>query len=299
MTNPEQIVEIENRDSEESNSFQGKLILVKKASGDEEPFAIDKLERSLQNAGASTSAIEKILVNIEDWIFNGVTTKQIYSRAFSILRREKNTSAMRYRLKRAIMELGPTGYPFEQFIGQLFKKQGFDIEVGVVVDGVCVTHEMDVIATHNKIQHLVECKYHKDQGKHVSVQVPLYVRSRVNDIVDKRKNMSEYRGLSFTGWVVTNTRFSEDSIQYGTGSGLNLLAWDYPRNKGLKETIEELRLYPVTILHSLTKIQKQELMDQSILTCLQLKENFHLLDSFTLSEKKKKKLKDELAHICG
>jgi hypothetical protein len=292
-------VNIENRDSKELNLAERKLILVKKASGDEEPFAIDKLERSLQNAGASASAIEKILVSIEDWIFNGVTTKQIYSHAFSILRREKNSSAMRYRLKKAIMELGPTGYPFEQFIGQLFKKQGYDIEVGVVVDGVCVTHEMDVIATQNTIQHLVECKYHKDQGKYVSVQVPLYVRSRVNDIIEKRKDMPEYKGLSFTGWVVTNTRFSEDSIQYGTCSGLSLLAWDYPRNKGLKETIEKLRLYPVTILDTLTKIQKQELMDQNILTCMQLKENSHLLDSFALSEKKKKSLRDELKHICG
>ncbi len=290
---------IENRDSKDSNLVERKLILVKKASGDLEPFAIDKLERSLQNAGASTSAIEKILVSIEDWIFNGVTTNQIYSRAFSILRREKNTSAMRYRLKKAIMELGPTGYPFEQFIGQLFKKQGYNIEVGVVVDGVCVTHEMDVIATQNTIQHLVECKYHKDQGKYVSVQVPLYVRSRVNDIIEKRKDMPEYQGLSFTGWVVTNTRFSEDSIQYGTCSGLSLLAWDYPRSKGLKETIEELHLYPVTILDTLTKNQKQELMDRNVLTCMQLKENSHLLDSFALSEKKKKLLRDELKHICG
>ncbi len=290
---------IENRDRNESNLGQHKLILVKKASGIEEPFEMEKLERSLQNAGASSSSIEKILFNIEEWIFTGVTTKQIYSRAFSILRREKNTSAMRYRLKKAILELGPTGYPFEQFIGQVFKKQGYDIEVGVVVDGVCVTHEMDVIATHNKEQHLVECKYHKDQGKHVSVQVPLYVRSRVNDIIEKRKNMPEYKGLNFTGWVVTNTRFSEDSIQYGTCSGLSLLAWDYPRNRGLKEIVEELRLYPVTILHSLTKIQKQELMDKNILTCLQLKENIHLLDSFALSERKQKSFKDELKHVCG
>ncbi|MBN2598078.1 restriction endonuclease [Labilibaculum sp.] len=299
MTNPKQFVSSENRDNKEPNSFGRNLIFVKKASGDEEPFAIDKLERSLQNAGASTVAIEKILVNIEDWIFNGVTTKQIYSRAFSILRREKNTSAMRYRLKKAIMELGPTGYPFEQFIGQLFKKQEFEIEVGVVVEGVCVTHEMDVIATRNKEQHLVECKYHKDQGKHVSVQVPLYVRSRVNDIIEKRKDMPEYKNLSFTGWVVTNTRFSPDSVQYGTRSGLHLLGWDYPRNRGLKEIIEELRLYPVTILSNLTKKEKQDLMDRNILTCLQLKENFHLLDSFALSEKRQKSLKNELTHVCG
>lgn len=296
MTNPKQKVSIENSDSRESNSFHNNIILVRKASGEEELFAIAKLERSLQNAGASTASIESILENIEEWIFSGVTTKQIYSRAFAILRREKSSSAMRYRLKKAIMELGPTGYPFEQFIGQVFKKQGYNIEVGVVVDGACVTHEMDVIATQNKQQHLVECKYHKDQGKHVSVQVPLYVRSRVNDIIEKRKMMPEYKGLSFTGWIVTNTRFSEDSIQYGTCSGLKLLAWDFPRNNGLKEIVEELRLYPVTILHTLTKKQKQQLIDQNILTCMQLKENFHLLG---LSEKKQKSLNNELVHVCG
>ena len=271
-----------------------KLILVTKASGDAEPFEIKKLERSLMNAGADSSVIEKILMDISDWIFTGVTTRQIYSRAFSILRRNKTNSAMRYRLKKAIMELGPTGYPFEQFIGQMFKRQGYEIIVGVVVEGSFVTHEMDVIATMDHSQQLVECKYHKDQGKHVSVQVPLYVRSRVNDIISKRKEEEAYKGLSFTGWVVTNTRFSEDSIQYGTRSGLRLLAWDYPKNRGLKEVVETLALYPVTILQHLNKKQKQDLLNRGVVTCIQLEENLDLLNSFGLSEKKKKTLQEEL-----
>lgn len=277
----------------------GKLIFVTKASGDAEPFEVKKLERSLLNAGAERSVIEKILADISDWIFTGVTTRQIYSRAFSILRRNKTKSAMRYRLKKAIMELGPTGYPFEQFIGQMFKQQGYEIIVGVVVEGSYVTHEMDVIATMDHSQQLVECKYHKDQGKHVSVQVPLYVRSRVNDIIDKRKKEEAYRGLSFTGWIVTNTRFSEDSIQYGTQSGLRLLAWDYPKNKGLKEVVEALALYPVTILRHLTKKQKQELVNSGVVTCIQLKEDLDRVDAFGLSEKKKRALLEELKETIG
>ncbi|WP_372754725.1 restriction endonuclease [Labilibaculum sp.] len=276
-----------------------KLILVTKASGDEEPFEIKKLERSLINAGAERSVIDKILADISSWIYSGVTTRQIYSRAFSILRRNKTNSAMRYRLKKAIMELGPTGYPFEQFIGQMFKKQGYDVIVGVVVEGSFVTHEMDVIATLDHSQQLVECKYHKDQGKHVSVQVPLYVRSRVNDIIDKRKNEVAYKGVSFTGWIITNTRFSDDSIQYGTRSGLRLLAWDYPRNKGLKEIVESLSLYPVTILHHLTKKQKQELLNSGVVTCIQLNENQNILESFSLNERKKRAVKEELRKICS
>lgn len=299
MYNSKQVVSIEDKDSKGSNSLEDNVILVKKASGENEIFVQDKLARSLIKAGAESSSVEPIIANIEDWIFSGVTTKQIYSRAFSLLRKERTSSAMRYKLKQAIMELGPTGYPFEQFIGQLFEKQGYQIEVGVVVDGQYVTHEMDVIATQNSTQHLVECKYHKDQGKRVSVQVPLYVRSRVNDIIEKRKDMLEYKGLSFIGWVVTNTKFSDDSIQYGSHSGLNLLAWDFPRNKGLKEMVEQFRLYPVTILQTLTKIQKQELLNQNIITCFQLQERLDVLSSFSLSERKHKKIQRELQSICG
>ncbi|MDD4107279.1 MAG: ATP cone domain-containing protein, partial [Prolixibacteraceae bacterium] len=142
----------------------GNVILVKKASGEKEPFDAEKLRRSLQNSGAEDRLIEKIVADINAWIYPDVTTKKIYSRAFSLLRRERTAAAMRYKLKQAIMELGPTGYPFENFIGEIFKNQGFKIEVGIVTEGNCVTHEMDVIATNNKIQHLVECKYSKDQG---------------------------------------------------------------------------------------------------------------------------------------
>ena len=279
-------------------SRKNKLILVRKASGDDEPFSINKLQASLRNAGAEQDTISQIVDDIKLWIYSGVTTKKIYSRAFKILRRERAHTAMRYRLKEAIFALGPTGYPFEQFIGQLFEKQGYTIEVGVVVDGYSVTHEMDVIATQNHIQNLVECKYHKDQGKQVSVQVPLYVRSRVNDIIRKREIMLEYQDLSFEAWVVTNTRFSADSIAYGKCNGLHLLAWDYPQNRGLKHLVESMKLYPITILHKLTRKEKQVLMKQGIVTCSQLLNNLSQVKQLQLSTRKEMVLYEELKSIC-
>ncbi len=281
-----------------TTSSQNKLLLVRKASGEFEPFAIEKLKQSLHNAGAEKETVSMIIKDIEDWIFSGVTTKQIYSRAFKILRRERAHSAMRYRLKEAIFALGPTGYPFEQFIGQLFEKQGCDIEVGVVLDGYSVTHEMDVIANKEGVQNLVECKYHKDQGKQVSVQVPLYVRSRVNDIVRKRQKMPEYQDLAFKGWVVTNTRFTADSIRYAKYNDLHLLAWDYPQNKGLKFLVEDLKLYPLTILHKLTRKEKQVLMKQGIVTCAQLLNDMSHLEKLNLTKKKQMALHQELMDIC-
>ncbi len=282
-----------------TTSNKNKVILIKKASGDEEPFSTEKLERSLKNAGANNETILKIVANLKDWIYPGVTTKKIYSRAFSILHRERNFTAIRYKLKQAIFELGPTGYPFESLIGQLFKQQGFSTEVGVVVNGHCITHEMDVIATKDTIQHLVECKYHKEQGKQVSIQVPLYVRSRVDDIIRKRQELHEYHGFSFSGWVITNTRFSLDSIQYGKCCGLSLLAWDYPIGNGLKEVIKKFNIYPITILTNLTRKEKQYLLDQGIVTCTQLLENFDSLKFFNLSKSKYITLMKELDEICN
>ncbi len=283
---------MENLDSPNRTS-----ILIKKASGDIEPFSSDKLKYSLLNSGAKSETITKIVADIEKWIYAGVTTQKIYTRAFSLLRKEKTTSSLKYSLKKAILELGPTGYPFEILIGKLFEHMGFKTEVGVVVKGKCISHEMDVIATNNTVQHLAECKYHKDQGKHVGIQVPLYVRSRVNDIISKRKEMTEYRDLSFKGWVITNTRLSLDSIQYGVCNGLNLLAWNYPAGNGLNENIEKYKLYPITVLKKLTIKEKQKLLNEGIVTCTQLLENTDYLKSLDLSKAKYNEILKELNTI--
>ncbi len=281
-----------------NNNISKNNILILKASGDEELFKPEKLEHSLLNAGAKTETVAKIVSDIQAWISPGATTKEIYRRAFSILHRDAATPALRYKLKQAIFAMGPTGYPFEFLIGQLFKLKGFVTEVGIVVQGHCITHEMDVIATLDSVQHLMECKYHKEQGKHVSIQVPLYVRSRVDDIIRKRQGMAEYQGYSFKGWVVTNTSFSPDCIQYGKCNGLNLLAWDYPVGEGIKTIIEDLKIYPITILESLNAIEQQHLLNQGIVTCSQLTENMDSLQAFGFTKTKYEALKSEIKQIC-
>ena len=283
----------------DSKSYTGKIILVTKASGEKEALSTDKLRGSLQRAGAGRDIIDEIVADLMTWAYDGITTKKIYTRAFSLLRRKKGGPALRYKLKKAIMELGPTGYPFEHFVGIIFKRQGYSVEVGQILEGNCVTHEMDVIASREKTQHLVECKYGHTQGKHVSVQVPLYVRSRVDDIIKKRKEMPEYDGFSFQGWVFTNTRFSHDSIQYGKCSGLKLVGWDYPNGHGLKDLIEKANIYPITLLNSLTKKEKQFLLKEDIVTCSQLQQQKKILDTLELSNRKYRALIQELDDICG
>jgi hypothetical protein len=274
-------------------------IMIIKASGEKEEFDPVRLRNSLINAGAAGITADSVIKDINQWIKPGVTTRKIYSRAFALLKNYNSRSALFYRLKEAIFQLGPTGYPFEKFIGCIFERQGYKVETGVVVDGKCISHEMDVIAQKDSVQHLMECKYRLDQGKHISIQVPLYVRSRVDDVAALRSGLPEYKDFTFKGWVVTNTRFSHDSMQYSQCSGLNLLAWDYPVGSSLKDLIKKYGVYPVTILTGLTEDEVIYILDQGVVTCKGLYSSIHILDQLDMEDKRKKLVIQEIENICS
>lgn len=274
-------------------------IIVKKASGELQTFNQQKLEDSLLRAGASDLEVDDVVSGILAWLSSGVTTKMIYQKAFQLLRNQRRSLAARYSLKKALMDLGPTGYPFEHFVGQIFKARGFSVEVGVVVDGCCVQHEMDVIATNQNLQCLVECKFHNGPGKVSNVQTPLYVRSRVDDIVKKRRETPVFSEMKFEGWIFTNTRFTTDAQDYGKCANLHLVSWDFPLGNSLKEIIERERFFPITVLTTLTKGEIQTLLDKGLVLCRQLIQNPETLLSLNLTSAKSKKVAQELEEICG
>lgn len=271
--------------------------LIKKADGELQAFSPNKLANSLRRAGAADYLIEEIVEDIESWLVEGTTTRKIYSRAFVLLRRKKRSLAGRYSLKKAIMELGPTGFPFEHFMGHVFQSQGFKVETGQVLQGKCVTHEVDVVATGEKEQHFVECKYYNSQGKYASVQVPLYIRSRVNDLINVHESKPEYEGFTFHGWIATNTRFTSDAMNYGLCSGLKLISWDYPNGESIKAIVERESLFPITTLTQLNKSEKQELLSKGIVLCKELKEDPSLLDFLNLKPSKLLSLKEEIIDL--
>ena len=257
-----------------------------KSTGERETFQTEKLEQSLLRAGAKRELVDEIVAEIRKWLVDGITTKKIYTKAFNLLKKKRNSYAARYSLKKALMELGPTGYPFEHFVGQVFAIQGFDTKVGQQVQGQCVEHEVDVVATQNHTQYIVECKYYNTPNKHANVQVPLYIRSRVNDIETKRKQLPEYNGFTFYGWIVTNTRFTSDAIDFGKCSGLHLVSWDYPKGLSLKDLIDKYKMFPITVLTGLGKKEKQQLMDKGVVLCRQLAHDSKILSTLDLSKGK-------------
>jgi hypothetical protein len=184
------------------------MLNVTKASRKLEPYDESKLRHSLASAGADEQIINHIAGAVKDMLYEGISTQKIYKEAFRLLRNYSNRSAGRYKLKEALLELGPTGYPFEKFVGELLNRLGYTTEVGVIVAGNCVSHEIDVIAKKNDEHFMIECKFHNRKGHKCNVKIPLYIQSRFKDVETNWSNLPGHENKQHRGWVVTNTRFT-------------------------------------------------------------------------------------------
>ncbi len=271
-------------------------IQIKKSSGRQVDFSLDKLRNSLHRSGAGENDVQHILNVVRDELYQGISTREIYNRAFALLKKKKSIYASRYKLKKAIYELGPTGFPFERFIGELLYYSGYTIEIGKMVKGKCVEHEVDVVALKNNTTVFAECKFHSDKGRNCNVKVPLYIHSRYRDIINAAPAIMT---ASTEGWVVTNTRFTKDAITYGECAGLKLLSWDYPVDKGIKDRIDRLGLYPITVSTLLTQREKKFLLGRDIVLCKQLINDYFYLDHLGVSESRKKKILSEIELLCN
>lgn len=264
-----------------------------KGNGEEQVFDRNKLIQALERAGTSKDNCEEVVKLVESKLFDGITTKQIYSFAFSILRQKSKRNAGRYKLKSAIFNLGPTGFPFEVFVGRLFETLGYKVEVGVLMPGKCVEHEVDVLAKKAGKIVVVECKFHQEQRAKTSVQVPLYVHSRFQDIEAKWRMDHPDSEIQFEGHVVTNTRFSKDAEDYAKCAGLGMISWNYPQNNSLRTIIDKSGLHPLTSLLSLRKDEQKALLEEGIVLCRELPSQQKLLHQMHISKKRISKILDE------
>lgn len=269
---------------------------VTKASGERVEFESKKLLSSLRRVGANDEDARKVLDSIVASIDNGITTRQIYRLAFAALRKIRLPLAAKYKVKQAIYELGPSGYPFEMFIGELLKYQGYEVEVGKMVKGFSVNHEVDVVAVKDNRSFMIECKFHSDGSKKSNVKIPLYIDSRFRDI--ERELNKSGDTLSFDeGWIVTNTRFTSDALDYGNCYGIRMISWDNPKVGNLKDRIHISGLYPITCLISMRKREKKQLLDKGVVLCQKLLKQPKMLDELKIIEPRKSKIIEELREL--
>jgi len=277
--------------------FMQNKFLIRKNNGEQVPFDEKKLRVALYRSGAQTKDVERAVDKVRKLLVDGMSTRKIYQLAYRVLRKQSEYAAGHYRLKKAMMELGPSGYPFEKFVGKLMEAEGYISRVNQNIKGKCVMHEVDVVATRGNEQIMIECKYHSDSTRKSDVKVVLYIHSRFLDV--KASWEKENREKQYKGLVVTNTRFSDDAVEYARCSGLFLVSWDYPQSNGLKDRIDRTGLHPITSLSSLKKAEKEYLLDKGIVLCRDMNNNRQLLVEMQIDSKRINKIMHEALEILG
>ncbi len=259
------------------------LPVITKADGSTEIFDPARLVSSLKRSGAGAHTAERIADTITNMIVPGISSKEIYSRAFALLRKEARPIAARYSLRRALLELGPTGHPFEDFISHLYQTEGWRVETRKMIRGKCVVHETDFYASHpDRNEYLAaELKYHNDPGYKTDLKVALYVKSRFDDIFNCDPAIRACpidRGL-----LVTNTKFTSEAIAYAECSGVELLGWGYPVNDSLFVRMSRAKVYPITTLTGLSRAEKNLLIEQRVIAVDTILQDRRQLDVLHLS----------------
>lgn len=272
-------------------------INVVKADGTTEVFKVGKLKRSLERAGATKQEITSIITNVEKTLHDGIKTQEIYRHAFELLRESEAPTRARYSLRRALFGLGPTGFPFEDFLARLFQTEGYTTTTRVELQGKCTMHELDIAAYNETDSFVVEAKFHSRPGVKSDLQVALYSFARLMDLTETRICNEALCDISRL-LVVTNTKFTSTAEKYAECSGLELLSWDYPKHNNLHDRIQKSGLYPVTVLQTLSQSQKRALLSRGVITCSDLLTKPSLLRYAHIGTRKTESVLAEARALC-
>lgn len=235
-------------------------IKVLKASGEREPFSERKVRVSLKKAGVDKETAEEIVARLPGKLYEGIPTSEIHTKILELLKKRHSPAALGYNLRQAVMQLGPTGYPFERFVAGILTHMGYRAETDQKVRGRCITHEIDIIAEKEDQRCVVECKFHNKRGIRTDVKDALYVYARFLDIRDSFNEP----------WLVTNTKVTSAVKKYGKCVGLRVMSWNHPPDFSLCSIIEQSGLQPVTALTALSTADKRRLLEQGIVFCRDL-----------------------------
>ncbi|GAH22516.1 unnamed protein product, partial [marine sediment metagenome] len=238
--------------------------------GKKEQYDEEKISSSFIKAGASPEITTAATKTINKKVKDNMSTDEIYHRALSHLRVLEPRVALKYSLKRAIMDMGPEGFVFEKYIAKILREYGFITEVGQILNGHCVNHEVDVVAKKESQVCMIECKYHNSRGTKSDIKTALYTHSRFLDIEKAYREKDINNNTRFEAWLVTNTKCTSDAIKYAGCVGLKILAWHYPKVENLEYFIETKKLYPISILSTITEKQRDILFDSDIILAKEL-----------------------------
>ncbi len=231
--------------------------------------------------GASRLEAEEIAGKIENRIYDGISTARVLQMIFQFIHRFNPRASRLYDLRRGL-SLMNSKPEFERFVQILLMNAGFEVNPNKILRGKCIEHEVDAIARKNGITYFVEVKHHYNYHAFTGLDESRIARALLEDV-------SEGFNLGLTNlkidraMIVTNTKYSEQALQYGTCRNIMQIGWSTAANLGLRDLIQEKKLYPLSCIRGLKADLRLKLVDSGVVLINQLVAE----DSDELAEKTK------------
>jgi Holliday junction resolvase-like predicted endonuclease len=267
------------------------MVNLTKANGIREPFNEEKLRESIKRAGIPQPIQDKVLSHVQSKLYENIPSQEVYRNINEFFKNEPHPNSVKYKLKQALMGLGPTGYPFEDLVAEILNSKGYKTQTRSILMGKCVNHEIDVIAENGNEKLMIEAKFHNAPGIHTDLHVSLYTQARFEDLEEK---------YQFTkAALFTNTKITPDALAYALCVQMNVTGWNYPQNEGVRDLIEQNKLYPVTLLSSLSQTQVQLLLENHVILVSEILKNTASLDVLEVQPDKKTSVIEEAKQILS
>jgi Holliday junction resolvase len=258
-----------------------------KRNGLEEDFDEEKFVNGLKNINIDENIAREICRRIYDKIPEKVKSQEIFRYTLEELKKLHKPLASKYNLKRAIYNLGPSGFPFEKYFAKILAEYGYETIINEWIDGKCLSYETDIIAIKDGRRYVIECKFHNQFGIKVDLKDVLYIFGRWIDIKENYNDLLP--------WIATNTKISWEGIRFAECRNIKVTAWRYPKGESLENLIEAKNLYPVTTLLSGSRKIYERLLENNYVIIIDLiRENIKEIANKTrLDERIIKSLADE------
>jgi hypothetical protein len=236
--------------------------MVKKADGSLQLFDGEKVVRTCLRMGAERQVAYEVAEKVERRLYDGIPTAVILRMIFQFMRRRKPGVGNLFDLRKGL-SLMSSKPEFEVFVRVVLRRNGFEVSPNQVLKGKCVEHEVDGIARKNGVTYFVEAKHHVRYHAPTGLDESRIARAVLEDVVEGfalgKSSFKIDRAM-----IVTNTRFSEEAVQYGRCRDILQIGWSSPVNRGLQDLVEGVNVLPLSCVRGLGVDARLKLAESGI-----------------------------------
>ncbi|MEM3898052.1 MAG: restriction endonuclease, partial [Nitrososphaerota archaeon] len=244
------------------------MIRVRKADGRLEPYDGSKIMRTALYLGLGREDAERIEREVLEKAYDGIPTSEILAMIRDLAEEIRPELSQARDIREAISAMRPKP-DFEDYARIVLREAGYLVEPGRLLEGRCVSHEIDGIAFKGDEVFVVEVKHHFNQHAYTGLGTVLELWAALEDLREGYR--LGFHPYAFTSAIlVCNTKISQHAEQYARCKGIMYMGWRYPRAFALSDIVSSKKIYPITMIKSLSAEAVAKLGDRGIVTLNQL-----------------------------